>query len=347
MVEICPYFGADDEQLQGALEPHPGHRCTVRQPPQSIPLTHQAQRCLTPTYHRCSRLTLFVPPPSGDPPAPAGRTGVQAPDLRPLRRSARPNRPQARPARRSPTVTELIVLGLGGAILLALLFSGYAIVYRFQLRSGIPAAMPGAPAAPAATLVPTFTPTAQTNPWPDPGQTVAPESATPQSPDPTASLRVPAQSAPSRLVIATISLDIPVQAVGTRTLRRGGATTLIWDDVADAGAFHNTSAYPGQGGNTVINGHRDILGGVFLHLDRVQVGDEVVVYVGDTAYPYTVIEIVVVPETFASAQQRADNLKYIGATEQERLTLVTCTPVGLATHRLLVIAEPPASVAGE
>ncbi len=135
--------------------------------------------------------------------------------------------------------------------------------------------------------------------------------------------------------------------VGTRTIRRGGSTLLIWDDVADAGAFHNTSAYPGQGGNTVINGHRDILGGVFRHLDRVQVGDEVVVYVGDTAYPYTVTEIVVVPDTFASAQQRADNLKYIGLTDHERLTLVTCTPVGLATHRLLVLAEPAPSTASE
>jgi sortase (surface protein transpeptidase) len=29
----------------------------------------------------------------------------------------------------------------------------------------------------------------------------------------------------------------------------------------------------------------------------------------------------------------------------ERLTLITCTPVGLATHRLLVIARPPGQIA--
>jgi sortase (surface protein transpeptidase) len=66
--------------------------------------------------------------------------------------------------------------------------------------------------------------------------------------------------------------------------------------------------------------------------------------VGDVAYPYLVTETLVVPETFASAQQRAENLRLIGYMPEERLTLVTCTPVGLATHRLLVIAEPPEPV---
>jgi sortase A len=94
-------------------------------------------------------------------------------------------------------------------------------------------------------------------------------------------------------------------------------------------------------GNTVINGHRDILGSVFRHLDRVDVGDEIMLYVNDVAYPYEVTEILVVPETFASAEQRAENLRLISYMPEERLTLITCTPVGLATHRLLVIARPP------
>jgi sortase (surface protein transpeptidase) len=51
-----------------------------------------------------------------------------------------------------------------------------------------------------------------------------------------------------------------------------------------------------------------------------------------------------VPETFASAEQRAENLTYIGYMPEERVTLVTCTPIGLATHRLLVIAKPPDQV---
>ena len=97
----------------------------------------------------------------------------------------------------------------------------------------------------------------------------------------------------------------------------------------------------------MINGHRDIQGAVFRHLDRVRVGDEITLYVGTTAYPYRVTETVVVPETFASAEQRAANLRLISYMPEERLTLVTCTPVGLATHRLLVIAKPPAPFAPE
>jgi sortase A len=146
------------------------------------------------------------------------------------------------------------------------------------------------------------------------------------------------------LVIPAINLDIPVLPVGTRTIREGGKLKTVWADVPSAGGFHQTSAYPGNPGNTVINGHRDMLGAVFRYLDRLAAGDEITLYVGQAAYPYLVTETVVVPETFASAAQRAENLRLIGYMPEERLTLVTCTPVGLATHRLLVIAKPPEQV---
>jgi len=136
-------------------------------------------------------------------------------------------------------------------------------------------------------------------------------------------------------------LDIPVLPVGVTTVEKNGRTAAMWADVPNAGGFHETSALPGQPGNTVINGHRDIQGSVFRHLDQVEVGDEIVLYVGDVAYPYRTTETLVVPETFASTKQRAENRRLIGTIPEERLTLVTCTPVGLATHRLLVIAKPP------
>jgi len=150
-----------------------------------------------------------------------------------------------------------------------------------------------------------------------------------------------AESPPTRLVIATIDLDIPVMPVGIKTVEEKGKTRALWADVPHAGGFHETSALPGHQGHTVINGHRDIQGSVFRHLDQVELGDEIVLYVGDVAYPYRVTETLVVPEIFASAKQRAENLRLIGTMPDERLTLVTCTPVGLATHRLLVVAKPP------
>jgi sortase A len=143
------------------------------------------------------------------------------------------------------------------------------------------------------------------------------------------------------LRIPKIDLDIAVIPVGSKTIADAGGTKTVWADVPNAGGFHRTSAYPGNPGNTVINGHRDILGAVFRHLDRLARGDEITLYVDQATYPYLVTDILVVPETFASAAQRAENLRLIGYMPEERLTLVTCTPVGLATHRLLVIARPP------
>jgi sortase A len=257
-------------------------------------------------------------------------------------------------ARRRITLVEVTVVGLGLCILLAFLFIGYAIVYRLQLRSGVEVASThaGTPvfAAPGRrpTLVPTFTPTPSPTAPPEATPFLASDSPPalpePTLPAPTPVVRPPATSPPTRLVIAKIGVDIPVLPVGVRTARVGGKERLLWADVPNAGGFHETSAYPGNPGNTVINGHRDILGSVFRHLDKVDVGDEIVLYVGDVAYPYRVTETLVVPETFASAAQRAENLKYIGYVPEERLTLVTCTPVGLATHRLLVIARPPEQV---
>jgi len=168
------------------------------------------------------------------------------------------------------------------------------------------------------------------------------------TPSPAAATPAPrpaAVSPPTRLVIAKIGLDIPVRPVGPTEVRAGNTTRIVWGDVPNAGAFHNTSSYPGNAGNTVINGHRDIAGSVFRHLDRVAVGDEIVVWVGEVAYRYQVTEILVVPETYASAAQRASNRALIGSYPEERLTLVTCTPVGLATHRLVVVARPAEGVA--
>jgi sortase A len=256
----------------------------------------------------------------------------------------------------------MAVLSLAVGIVLALLFTGYAVVYRMRVGPGMsaPPAIAQGPqlsTAPSPTVVtPAPLPTV-TEPFAAPNATapptLIPEPTLPlpvrtpfgQSPKPTPTVRPPASSPPTRLTIPKIGLDIPVVQVGIKTVTSGGKSKTVWADVPNAGGFHQTSAYPGNPGNTVINGHRDILGSVFRHLDQVEVGDAIEIYVGDAVYPYLVSETLIVPETFASAEQRAENQRLIGYMPEERLTLVTCTPVGLATHRLLVIAEPPAQAA--
>jgi sortase A len=342
------------------------HRCHLRGQPERIGADHQSAVCLTTAYRRCPRLLVDAPgsarpawiaDPSAAPyggqrslaltssPA-APRPGATGPAARYTDLRAPAARQQGKPRHRW-TLTEVVVLGLGLAILLACSFIGYVGVYRLRVSPGMAAPLSIAeaptltPVEELPTLVPTFTP------LPSPTPPLEIEEVEPLTPIPEPTLllpsparRPPATSPPTRLVIDKIGIDIPVVTVGYKTVTERGTHRVVWDDVPNAGGFHQGSAYPGNPGNTVINGHRDIQGAVFRHLDWVTVGDEIVVYVGEAAYHYTVTETLVVPEAFASSEQRAENLKLIGYIPEERLTLVTCTPVALATHRLVVIAKP-------
>jgi LPXTG-site transpeptidase (sortase) family protein len=374
MAGRCPYLGLMGKRNQVYLVSSPRHRCYVQGQQDRIGSAHQAEICLTTAHRRCPRLVTrgagsqmqeqestqaqTLPAPTSSRVAAkhiysAGAASRENPPLPYTElRSASASR-ASKPQRRW-NITELAVLVLGLAILLAISFIGYAVIYRLRVGTGMIAAphsgeglvAENLAAEAAPTLVPTFTPT----PVPtSPAQVAEPAamSGTPTSiPEPTLPVpgpitRPPADLPPTRLVIPKIAVDIPVLPVGVKTIQEKRRSKVVWADVPNAGAFHLTSAYPGNPGNTVINGHRDIQGAVFRHLDQVEPGDEIVLYAGEVAYPYLVTETLVVPDTFATAEQRSEGLRLIGFLPEERLTLVTCTPVGLATHRLLVVAKPP------
>jgi sortase A len=370
----CPHLGLVGNRQQVILLDSPRHRCYVRGEPERVGSAHQASVCLTSAYRRCPRLLAAaeraqspVPQeqdaPQVVPGAPkkgglarrlASRDEVAEPEP-PVRytelRTVGGGRGVGK-ARRPLTFVELAVLGLLVSIILSFAFVGYAIFYRVRVGPGmtVPTEVAGGEAtvpaepSPSPSPSPSPMPTALPTATPLMGPTPIPEPTLPFLAPPTPA-RPAASGPPTRLVIEEIDLDIPVREVGTKTVSQGGETRRVWADLPNAGGFHNSSAYPGNVGNTVINGHRDILGSVFRYLDRVGVGDTIILYVGEVAYPYEVSEVLVVPETFASAEQRAENLRLIGYMPEERLTLVTCTPVGLATHRLLVIARPPEALA--
>lgn len=362
----CPYLGLVGNRRQSFAVASSRHRCYLGSQPERIAIAHQSETCLRTAYRRCPRVvaraTVGEPGTVASPlrarrsfeaASPASPEHEHPPDLpawqAALRKSASATRP-----RRAMNLTELLVMGLGVAIVLAVCFIGYVIVYRLRVGPGMAAAtqVAGAPQLVTVQVLPTLEPTFTPTPLPAvPVSTTMNQPPTPipepTLPLPTSAIRPPSASSPTRLVIPAIALDIPVLPVGVKTIREGSESRVVWADVPNAGGFHQTSAYPGNPGNTVINGHRDIQGAVFRHLDRVQIGDEITLYVGTTAYPYHVTETLVVPETFASAEQRDANLRLIGYMPEERLTLVTCTPVGLATHRLLVIARPPEALAPE
>ncbi|WP_310602369.1 class D sortase [Anaerosporobacter sp.] len=96
------------------------------------------------------------------------------------------------------------------------------------------------------------------------------------------------------------------------------------------GHFEETSL-PGEEGNACFIGHRSYaFGQYFNRLDELEIGDRIeILTVADTLVYEVVESFVVNPEDVWVLEQ----------TETEMITLITCTPVRIATHRLIVRAE--------
>lgn len=146
---------------------------------------------------------------------------------------------------------------------------------------------------------------------------------------------------PSRLLIPAIKADIAVVELGWSTKKDAtGAIFSEWDVADYAAGWHKNSSLPGQPGNIVLSGHNNIKGAVFRELDQLKRGDKIELMAGGVEYDYTVDEVLIVPEKYASAEQRAANVRYIQETADDRLTLVSCWPRNDNTHRIIVIARP-------
>lgn len=127
---------------------------------------------------------------------------------------------------------------------------------------------------------------------------------------------------PNRLRIPVMFLDSPVHEV---TVNMGQ-----WEVSPMDVGHHEGTGNPGDVGNVVLAGHRDINSALFRDLDRLQPGDDVFVSNATGEYRYTVEESLVVSP---------DYVQVMDPTDDKRVTLITCTPLGLATQRLIVIAK--------
>lgn len=186
----------------------------------------------------------------------------------------------------------------------------------------------------SSTISPTSTAASSPTSTPTPAATFTP---TPTSTElSTGSGPPPASAPPDRIVIPAIGLDAPVVPVGWTGTDEGP----IWDAADYAAGWHKTCAYPGRVGNTVLSGHHNIEGEVFRYLIDLKLGDEVFLYVGETAYHYVVTEKHLLEEKDMPEEMRRRNAQWIAPTDDERLTLVTCWPYTSNTHRLVIVARP-------
>lgn len=151
--------------------------------------------------------------------------------------------------------------------------------------------------------------------------------------DPTAAGTV---SSEPKLIIPKINVNVPIiwdaNASSQDSLNAAMDKGVAWFNIQGA------SAKPGEVGNFVLSGHssNDWLDGgdykfIFARLEQLSEGDTIYVDYNSQRYVYTISRSQVVQPTDVSA--------LTNPVTKPEITLVTCTPLGTATNRLLVFAD--------
>jgi len=189
------------------------------------------------------------------------------------------------------------------------------------------------------TLTPTITPTWTPSPSFTPTAEPTPTATITPLPSPTP-IHAPSSADPTRIVIPAISLDSSVVTVGIVEQEENGVIRRVWEVADWAAGFHGGMAQPGHAGNTVVSGHNNIRGEVFRDIHKLQPGDDIYLWVGQSAYRYKVSAQYRVAVRDAPPEVQQENLQWIMPTDDQRLTLVTCWPYWSNTHRTIVVAFP-------
>lgn len=124
---------------------------------------------------------------------------------------------------------------------------------------------------------------------------------------------------PQRIIIPSLKVDIHV--------RRSEIVEGYWVVYEDSAGWGEGSGIPGRPGNQVVFAHaRDKL---FLPLKDIEVGSDVYILTKKGWFSYTVVDL---------KEVTPDRIEVIEPTEDETLTLYTCSGFG-DTKRLIVIAK--------
>lgn len=133
-----------------------------------------------------------------------------------------------------------------------------------------------------------------------------------------AAKRVQESGQPRRLQIPAIAVDSFIyQDYGEEWLKLG--VVQVGELVA-----------AGAPGNLVLAGHNDVYGEVFRDLDELEAGHDIFVHADSTTYKYRVRERLIV---------NPDDVWVTLPTSTPTLTLVSCYPYLVGTHRIVVFAD--------
>lgn len=112
------------------------------------------------------------------------------------------------------------------------------------------------------------------------------------------------------------------------------------EETLNKGVGHvSDTAFPMDtiGTKSILTGHNGMPGAdmLFTRLDETEIGDTFVVQIGDMGYHYKVKQMTVITPEEAELYAQEP----IGENDPANVTLITCTPYGINSHRLLVIGE--------
>ena len=132
----------------------------------------------------------------------------------------------------------------------------------------------------------------------------------------------------SGILVALVFPMVIMPKIGVELPIRHGTSEPVL--VVGAGHLYGTSLpVGGTGSHTVVTGHRGLVKSLmFTRLDELHDGDFMYIKVMDETLGYEVDRISVIEPDDVS------RLKIVPG--EDRLTLMTCTPYGINTHRLLV-----------
>ncbi|MCL4527859.1 MAG: class D sortase [Chloroflexi bacterium] len=233
------------------------------------------------------------------------------------------NPPQVRTSKRR-RVMDGILLGieiLAVVGLVGVLLSGLGMLHDLnqEVASALNPATPSPTPLVMAVVLPSghTPPDAQGNTQPNDAEIPANLMPIMQS---LANLPVPTPGAEQaiRIEIPAIKIDAPVvQGDGWEQLKKGVGQ-------------HIGSADPGQSGNVVLSAHDDVYGELFRNLDKLQPGDQVILYSQQRQYVYIVDRTEIVEPTA---------VEVMASTGAPTVTLISCYPYLVDKQRIVVFAR--------
>lgn len=144
----------------------------------------------------------------------------------------------------------------------------------------------------------------------------------------------------NRLIIPKLDKNIPIIESDPAKLLSSDWETLektFQEDLKSGVLHYPGTSVPGEPGNMFITGHSSYYfwdsgnyKNVFARLNHLEVGDDIVIYYDQQKYHYQVTE---------KKEVSKDDVSVLAQGDDQRLTLMTCTPVGTNLRRLIVTAE--------